>query len=264
MDHTRAAEALLKQRADEAVLNVADWKASGLCPGSAAEGYAVQKAVAKLRTAGGDHLIGYKIGATNQTARDMLSVDTPFYGRLYERTTHSAPFDVRLMPGLHKVAEPEIAIRLGRDLDPVDAPFDAAAIRAATAEVLPVVEIVATSLDPWIEAGAPSLIADNGVHHLWIKGEARPDWDGFDPLEILVTATRAKGEPHVGKGAAVDGGAFGAAAWLANTLAEAGSTLKAGDYISTGTATPPIPLEPGDKLDCDFGSLGTVEVTISG
>lgn len=264
MDYMKAAEALLGQRAQGAPMAVAEWQAGALCPASVADGYGVQDAMTELRVGSGDMVIGYKIGATNQMAREMLGVDTPFHGRLYERTTFEAPAEVRFAPGLHKVAEPEIAIRLARDLPPGGAPYDAAAVRAAVAEILPVVEIVATSMDPWLEAGAPTLIADNGVHGAWIRGQGRPDWADFDPMEIAVRATRRMGEPHEGKGGAVDGGAFGAAAWLANALAAGGRSLKAGDYVSTGTATPPIPLEAGERLSCDFGALGTLVVDITG
>lgn len=268
MNAQKSAEALLGFRRARQVAPAADWLAGGLAPGSEAEAYAVQEAMADIMKAEGAQQIGYKIGATNQAARNMLGVAGPLYGLLWaDQTmdqTMGQPAEVAFDATLHKVAEAEIALRMGRDVDASSGPVDADMIRAAVAEVIPVVEIAGTSLDPWLEAGGETLIADNGLQALWVRGQARTDWDGFDPLELPVTVTRSMGDAHVGKGGAVDGGAFGAAAWLANKLAEHGKMLRAGDYISTGSATAPVPMVAGDRLTCEFGALGTVEVSISG
>ena len=48
----------------------------------------------------------------------------------------------------------------------------------------------------------------------------------------------------------------GATAWLANTLATKGRTLKARDYVTTGSVTPPIPVEPRQQVLADFGPFG--------
>lgn len=268
MDPVTSAEALLSYRDEGKASPARDWLASGLAPRDEAGAYAVQQAMATLMEARGARRIGYKIGATNQAARDMLGVTGPLYGLLWEgQTVDAGPdghADIAFVPSLHKVAEAEIALRMGRDVDASAGPVDAAAIRAATAEVIPVVEIAGTSLDPWLEAGGETLIADNGLHALWVRGQAQADWDGFDPLAVPVSITRSKGDPHHGKGGAVDGGAFGAAAWLANKLAEHGEVLKAGDYVSTGSATAPVPVVAGDRLTCDFGPLGQVSLQVSG
>ncbi|MFV0280079.1 MAG: hypothetical protein ACK5JM_04870, partial [Rhodoblastus sp.] len=66
-----------------------------------------------------------------------------------------------------------------------------------------------------------------------------------------------------GKGANVDGGPFGATAWLANALAKLGRGLKAGDLITTGSAIAPCPFAgDGKTAVADFGALGKVEVRI--
>ena len=114
---------------------------------------------------------------------------------------------------------------------------------------------------PWTQAGAPTLIADNGAHGSWVMGRELTDWAALDPLEIAVTVHVSGMEPLPGRGGAVDGGAFGATAWLANKLAGEGRGLKAGEYVSTGTTTTPIPLQAGCKIEADFGRLGTVSLT---
>ena len=66
-----------------------------------------------------------------------------------------------------------------------------------------------------------------------------------------------------GRGRNVDDGAFGATAWLANRLAEKGRALKAGDYVTTGSVTPPVPVQAGQKVFADFGPLGNVTFRIA-
>lgn len=264
MDIQESAKALLACRKSGKAMSASDWLASGLAPTTEAEAYAVQAALVELMEADGGKRIGYKIGATNQAARDMLGVSGPLYGVLWEGQTVEAPAAISFMPSLHKVAEAEIALRMGQDVDASAFVVDADTIRSAVAEVIPVVEIAGTSIDPWLDAGGETLIADNGLQALWVRGEPVPDWSGFDPIELTVEVYRTLGDAQSGKGGAVDGGAFGAAAWLANKLAEHGQILRAGDYISTGSTTVPVPVVAGDQLSCNFGPLGTVEVAIQG
>ena len=257
------ARQLLANRAAAQPIANGDWRATGLAPADQETGYATQAAMTTLLAEQGQSPIGYKIGATNQMARDLLGVTAPFYGRLYDATSSGTPGSLSMIAGVHEVAEPEVAIRLGTDLDPTGAPFDAAAIEAATDALLPAIEVIISCFEPWMQAGAPSLIADNGAHGSWIMGAPITDWSAFDPLDSPVHVNVTGAEPMTGRGGAVDGGAFGAAAWLANKLAAQGRGLKAGDYISTGTVTPPIKLVSGQKIDADYGALGTISLTVA-
>lgn len=38
--------------------------------------------------------------------------------------------------------------------------------------------------------------------------------------------------------------------------------LKRGDYITTGSVTAPIPVEPGQHVVADFGPLGRIELHV--
>ena len=256
------AQQLLANRAAARPVANADWQQSGLAPGDQDAGYLTQDAVIAILEGQGQSPIGYKIGATNQTARGLLGVDQPFYGRLIDATTSQGPGRLAMIPGLHEVAEPEIAVRIGRDLDPSEAPFDAAAIEAATDALIPAIEIIISPFEPWMDAGAPSLIADNGAHGSWIMGAPVTDWSGFDVLEGEIHVTVTGAEPATGRGGAVDGGPFAATAWLANKLAARGRALKAGDHVSTGTVTPPIKLFPGQRIDADYGALGQISLAV--
>jgi 2-keto-4-pentenoate hydratase len=61
-------------------------------------------------------------------------------------------------------------------------------------------------------------------------------------------------------GANVLGNPLNSLAWLANHLAGRGRELTAGQWITTGAATGPLPAPAGSTVTGDFGELGTVEV----
>lgn len=222
---------------------------------------AVQDAIEHRMVAGGARPIGYKIGATSQIARDMLGVSEPFRGRLYDASTSESDATIS-RAGHFQVWEVEIAVRLSRDLDPADAPFSAADIAAATAAVLPAIEIVGSVWRPFNKAPCLELVADNAVHGHWVRGAELADWSGVDLAEGPVTLMLGGDRQAAGKGANVDGGPFGSTAWLANNLAGQGRGLKAGDYVTTGTVTPLVPIGDEREITADFGPLGSVRLIL--
>jgi 2-keto-4-pentenoate hydratase len=225
--------------------------------------YAIQDAAdAILRDTRSYKAIGYKLAGTNPVSRAHLKIDGPFFGRLYDRMTSFSPATV-IDAGFFRVHEPEIGIQIGLDLDLAEAPFNAAKVEAATRAVLPAIEIIGTPFTPWVQAGGPNLASDNAAFGYWIMGEPILDWSDIDLLDGVVTLSINGKVVATGKGRNVDGGAFGATAWLANTLAAKGRTLKAGDYVTTGSVTPPIPVEPRQQVHADFGPLGRVELRIA-
>lgn len=227
-----------------------------------ADAYRLQFAVEDVLCAEhGFRPTGWKIGATNAGARAAFATDEPFLGRLYAQMTQATPARIAFRPGFHRAYEAEIALEIGRDLDGRDGPYDAAALRAATRAVAPAIEIVGSHVAPGGAAGVAGVIADLAGHGAWIVGPWRTDFAGLDLIEAPVTLTVNGERRAAGKGANVDGGPFGSAAWLANALVKLGRGLKAGDYVTTGTVIAPSPMGPGETAVADFGPLGRVEAT---
>jgi len=228
-------------------------------PQSAEDGYAIQQALIALRVEEEQaRPIGWKIGATNPAAREMLGVVEPFFGILLSTLTSDAPARFTASEMFQRIVEPEIALEINTDLDPADAPFDADAIRRAVRAVLPAIEIVDTPLADGIAAGGPSLIADGGAHGRWVRGTPVAGWRDLDLIEQRVTLTVDGALVCEGRGGNVEGGPLAATAWLANALAVRGLGLKAGDFVSTGTTTQPIAATAGQSLVADFGAIGSI------
>ncbi len=177
--------------------------------------------------------------------------------------TAASPAKLPAAPGLYRAYEAEFVLELGADLDPARAPFDAAAVRAATSQAGCAIEMVGGFIPMAPPHGAHSLIADFAGCAKWIQGPMTSDVAGLD-LDAATVTFSLDGETKAqGKGANVDGGPFGATAWLANALARLGRGLKAGDLVTTGTAIPPVPYAgDGKRAVADFGALGKVEATI--
>ena len=63
-----------------------------------------------------------------------------------------------------------------------------------------------------------------------------------------------------GAGIEVMGDPVNAVAWLANTLAEHGGGLKAGQIVLSGAITAAEPVQSGDSMTVCFSTLGQISV----
>ncbi len=251
-------------RALLALRNAADAGAVPPAPASLREAYQTQFACERVLTAEkGFETIGWKIGATNAGARAAFKLEAPFLGRLYRQMTAASPARLPSAPKFYRAYEAEIVLKLSRDLDATKGAVDAAAVRAATGAVAPAIEMVGGYVPPGAENFGFALISDFAGNACWILGAERTDFAGLDLEQGAIRFSIDGEEKAAGKGANVDGGPFGATAWLANELAKYGRSLKAGEYITTGTAIAPFPYAgDGKTAVADFGSLGKVEVRI--
>jgi len=256
---TAAAKTLLDHRARQAELEALP---AGEKPDALADGYSIQERVIAARVADGATTIGYKIGATNAGARELLGLPDMFWGVLLSNMTTESPSEFAGADLYIRVIEPEIALRFGAPLDGVKSPVTEADVIAACDAVLPAIEIVDTPFGAgWTKAGGASLIADDGAHGAWIMGKPVDGATDMNLLDLAVTLTAGGETVREGKGGNVEGGPFAATAWLVNELAKHGKSIKAGDYVTTGSTTPPYPAKPDETVVADYGPLGSVTVT---
>ena len=255
-DPTPAAELLLAARHPGEQLSAIP---PSVAPSTPAEAYAVQDRLVRRLVQDLGPVVGYKIGCTNQSAREMLGVDSPFAGRCLARELHSSPVILR-GDELHMIGiEPEIAIRVAADL-PSGQPWTPDRVADVVDSVMPSIEVVESRFSTWPRMGILAAIADNGVHRNLVLGESvsNATQESIDETEVSLTADG--NVVRDGNARNVDGGPFGVLAWLANHLNQQGHQLRSGDVVTTGVMTDIFDADVGQRLVANYGPLGTIEI----
>lgn len=248
----RAADILLGARRERAPIAALP---EAVRPRTLPEAYAIQDAVIERL---GGAVAGYKIGATSAAAQSFLGLDGPFYGRIPPDSVLSSPAELSLDAFPFALIEPEFAVTLGADLPPRAGGYGQADVADAVASVHPAFEVVTSAYgEAWRSAGALALVSDNGVYARLVLGPAVVDWRPFELATHPVRFTKNGGAEGEGTGANALGHPLAALAWLASA---APNGLRAGQVVTTGVVTPFLYAASGDRLEADFGALGTVRL----
>ena len=227
----------------------------GVRPRDEIDAYQVQALVQEMLADGFGALSGHKIGCTTPVMQSYLGIDNPCAGGVYAPTTFRGEgaysFDDLLHPGV----ECEIAAMLGTDLPPSGAPYDRASVAGAVDSVMASIEVVD---DRWYDYKAidtPSLIADDffGLGCV-LGGPVSPG--GLD-IAGVEGGMAVNGEPvGAGRGGDIMGHPFEALAWLANSLAQRGRGIMAGEFVSLGSLVQTVWLNRGDVVTIEIAGLG--------
>lgn len=229
-------------------------------PASRREGYAVQQAVEQIN---GQTVAGWKIAATSVDGQRHINVDGPLAGRIYQDRMLPVGAKVSLKDNLMHVAEIEFAFRFARDLPPRAAEYTVDDVLAAVASVHPSIEVPDSRYDDFVKVGTAQLIADNACACLFILGPTASDWKDFDYLNQPIAVTLNGEAIDSGYGRNVLGDPRVALTWIVNELSSLGMTMKAGQFVTTGTCRVPVKVQPGDVVHADFGKLGQVGCSFS-
>jgi 2-keto-4-pentenoate hydratase len=225
-------------------------------------GYAAQAALAGLV---GAQLAGWKIAATSEAGQKHIGVSGPLAGRSFADRIKPLGAAISLAGNRMCVAEPEMTFQFARDLPPRTAPYTAAEVMDAVADLYIAVEVPNSRFADFVHAGEASLIADNACAHEYVKGAAAPAaWRTLDLAAHAVTAAVVRGDGQAwhraGSGAAVLCDPRVALTWLVNELRVLGLGTQAGLFVTTGTCMQPLEVTPGDTVEVDFGVLGRLSV----
>jgi 2-keto-4-pentenoate hydratase len=200
---------------------------------------------------GGAERVGWKIGLNIPEVQERLGITEPVIGNLTSATRLE---DGGSYPGagagaLH--AEPEVALEIGRD---VDAGIDADGARESIAGLGPAIELVDTWRPPDTLEG---IVAGNVFHRAFLLGSSRPAF----PAEGVRATVTVNGDQRAAGDSSDD---FADVVRLvARLLHGVGEGLRAGDWIITGSVTPPVAVEQSDHVAVDLGGLGSLEVRVT-
>src|SRR6266702_7832393 len=227
-------------------------------PQTEAEGYRSADAVHGLLGCDFGGMVGHKIGCTSAVMQQYLNIPHPCGGGVFAGGVHPSGASLRSTDFVRVGVECEIAVRLARDLMPLDAPFTADKVVQAIDAYLPAIEIVDDRYADWQTLGAPTLVADDFFAAGCVLGQPVSRSTAPDLLEIIGRAVINGAEVGRGTGADVLGHPHHALAWLANHLASAGKGLRAGEIVLTGSLVKTVWLKPGDRVSMELSGLGTV------
>ena len=229
-------------------------------PQTRADGYAIQS---HLET-DTRRRAGWKIAATSIAGQRHINVDGPIVGRLMADMVHPdgacVPFDHNRM----RVAEAEFVFTFARDLDPKATPYSQAEALDAVDSLSLGIEIPDSRFANFVAAGGPQLIADNACANQFVLGPKCLDlWRDLDISQHRVHTDVVGKRQADGIGSNVLGDPRSALTWFVNEVTALGITLRAGEFVTTGTCIIPIEIGSGDQIIADFGVLGTVSCHLS-
>jgi 2-keto-4-pentenoate hydratase len=262
MNQTIAAAKLIAdiRRGRSALCSLPD----AIAPADETAGYQVQEAVHALLSPDFGPVVSHKIGCTSAVMQQYLGIPRPCAGGVFASGVHRSGAALRHADFVRVGVECEIAVLIGRDLDPQEAPFTAEAVALAIEALLPAIEIVDDRYADWRSIGAPTLVADDFFTAGCVLGEPVSFAAAPDLLTLIGRAEINGIEVGRGTGADVLGHPCNALAWLANHLAAGGKRLRAGEIVLTGSLVQTIWLNAGDEAVMDLSGLGTVTAAFRG
>jgi 2-keto-4-pentenoate hydratase len=130
------------------------------------------------------------------------------------------------------------------------------------AAVAGAIEVVGTRFSGGLAGKGRLLItADCGANIALVSGTWREGLSALDLKAHRVAMTINGALRGTGTGERALGDPMNVVLWLANRQSARGRGLMSGEIISTGTCTGLDPVRPGDRVQADFGDLGTVEIS---
>lgn len=256
-DISAIADRILKAHAAGATIErISDTDA----PFELADAYRVSTALAAARIAQGARPLGWKIGYTNRAVQQKYGVLHPIWGRMYDTTVAEVPSDATATCELAHIAEPriepEIVVRISRQLEPGMTPAD---LLHCIDRVGHGFEIVTSIFRDWKGTAADSVAAGalhaRYFHHPLVPLDPGRDWlKALDEVELVLFRNGV--EIDRGRGTNALDGPLRALGHFIDGLARfTGERLKPGEIVTTGTLTEAFRVYPGETWHTELSGL---------
>lgn len=218
-----------------------------------AAGYAVQAALF-----GDGAIAGWKIGLTGSGARAAMDAQEPVAGRLATDAMSRSPAILPINGREHYV-EGELVVQIARDLAEPHRRYAPQEVAAAIGAVHVGIEVV-TSRFASDDLPLGLLVADNCMAYRLVIGDRIAD--GWDERFSVHPAILSRAGDAIAEGCTsnVMGGPLLAVTWLANWLTAHGDGLRAGQMVSSGSATGVTPVRAGDRILFSLPDVGSAQV----
>lgn len=222
-------------------------------------GMTAQLAARRARIAAGETPLGWKLAFGTPVAMERLGIAAPMIGYLMQGALLRSGAVVNVNGWAQPVAEPEIAVRLGRDIARGATPATA---RASIASLEPAIELADLDPVPAPDALEAILAADIYQRHVVLGGQRR---DGGNTTGLSSRVTRRGSlAAEAADPQALTGEIPMLLVHLADTLDAFGEKLAAGDTVICGSTVPPPMIEPDEtEFAHRLDPIGDVSVRFS-
>lgn len=223
-----------------------------LRPTGVEDAYAMQDAFHALASPVHGPISGWKIATTTKVMQQLMGIDSPCGGAIFQSTIHQSPARLRYTDFVSLKIECELAFRLNRDLSKGSVPHTEESIFEAVESAMPAFELVDDRNAVYKETQALSLIADNCWNGGIVLGAPVKR-----PARAAIDA--ASGTLSIGDRPPLQGKADGplrALAWVANLVNARGRTIERGMVVITGSLIPTTPISAGESATFSVAGMG--------
>jgi len=220
--------------------------------------YKVQQLTVASKVAAGDQIIGTKLGLTSAAKQARMGINSPLTAVLLKSYILIGDVPVPLDKLIQPRVEPEIVFVMGKKLQGPG--VTAATALDAVESVYAGFEVIDSRFIDYSFA-LPDVVADNASSAYFVVGGKAVNPRDLDLALEAVVVTVNGATVATATGAAVQGHPAEALALAANSLAERGLCIEAGEIVLTGGLTDAIPVSEGDQISAEFTTLGSLFVT---
>ena len=224
------------------------------------EGYQIQRKIVELKKAGGEKLVGMKMGLTSEAKIKQMKVDNPIFGHLFGYMDKTVTGECSMSGLIHPRIEPEIAFIMGKDLSGSDLTIEQ--VMDAVEYVAAAMEIVDSRFENF-NFKITDVVADNSSSSRFVLSKALKKPAGMTLDKLGVTLSINGEVKGTGTGADVLGHPAKPVAILAKMLAVYGEKIHAGQIILTGGITAAFALQTGDVATAKIDELGEVSLRMT-
>ena len=202
----------------------------------------------------GEGTIGWKLGFGAPAWLDRFGLAGPLVGFLPESRVRQSGATVSCRGWVKPVAEPEIAVYLGIDVEEPERAAESISGLGAAIEL--------ADVDPPPE-DIGDVLAGNIFHRAVVLGEPDPSRAGGSVSGMRAKVSRNGSEiAETEDLEALTGGIVSILGHVAGLLLAAGERLRAGDVVIAGSIVPPIHVEPGDEIGFELVPLPPISVSV--
>lgn len=202
----------------------------------------------------GERMIGWKLAFGAPDRLEKFRLTGPVIGFLPESNLRPSGATISCLGWVSPVAEPEIAVYLGSDVEHPDR------VAESIIGLGPAIELA--DVDPPPE-DIEQVLAGNIFHRAVVLGARDMSRIGGDVTGLSARITRNESAIATPEDLeALTGNIVSILGHVAGLLLAGGARLRAGEAVIAGSVVPPIPVRPGDEITFELVPIAQISVNV--